>query len=144
MPRTVTRGGRGATGGRGGGNGPTTAPAVRAVRQDARGGVTYEVKAPGNRSKRQVRVPGGVFGAMPAAGIQATQEVAGAMEEGRTLGRAATDSGEAGGVARVLSQPLAMVDDVTGGRFNPLLLAAAVALIAVALAVGIRRRMHHG
>ena len=139
VPRPVTRGSRRATGG----NGPATAPAVRAIRQDARGGVTYEVKAPGSRSKREVRVPGGVFGAMPAAGIQATQEVASAMEEGRTLGRA-TDSEEVGGVARVLSQPLAMVDDVTGGNVNGLLLAAVAALVAVALSVGIRRRTHHG
>lgn len=144
VPRTVTRGSRGATGGRSGGNRAMTAPAVRAVRQDARGGVTYEVKAPGNRSKREVRVPGGVFGAMPAAGIQATQEVAGAMKEGRTLGRAASDSEGVGGVARVLSQPLAIIDDVAGGRFNAVLLVAVVALIAVALAVGLRRRTHHG
>ena len=76
---------------------------------------------------------------MPAAGIQARQEVAGAMEEGRTLGRAATDSEETGGVAEVLSQPLAVVDDVTGGRVSPLVLLLAAALIAVALGIGIRR-----
>lgn len=115
------------------------APPVRAVRRDARGGVTYEVPARGGRPSREVRVPGGVFGAMPAAGIEATQEVAGAKEEGRTLGRASSESEDSGGVARVLSQPFGIFDEVTGGRISPFLLLAAFLGIAAALAFGIRR-----
>ena len=141
MPRTVTRGNRRATGGKG----PTTAPAVRAIRQDARGGVTYEVEAPGSRSKREVRVPGGVFGAMPAAGIQATQEVAGAMEEGRTLGRAASDSEtNAGGIARALSQPSVVLNDVTDEVVRRPLLLALLAVITLALILGIRHEFRRG
>ncbi|MBA2644417.1 MAG: hypothetical protein H0U80_03120 [Solirubrobacterales bacterium] len=90
---------------------------------------------------REVRVPGGVFGAIPAAGIDAAQEVAGAMEEGRTLGRASSEAGEASGVARVFSQPLDVVDEVTGGRVSPFLLLAAFVGIAAALAFGLRREV---
>ena len=124
------------------GGGGTRVAGTPVVRQDARGGVTYEVAGPGSRSTREVRVLGGVFGAMPAAGIQATQEVAGATEEGRTLGRASSDSDEKTGVVRVLSQPFAAFDEATGGRVSPLLLMAALAAVFVAFAVGIRRGLH--
>lgn len=79
---------------------------------------------------------------MPAAGIEATQEVAGATEEGRTLGRASSDAEEPGGVVRVLAQPFAAFDEVTGGRVSPLLLLAAMAAIVIAFALGIRRGLH--
>jgi hypothetical protein len=104
------------------------------------GGRTYTVREGGET--REVRMPGGAFGALPEAGTSARVEVLGASEEGGTR-RAPREKSEeqSGQVTRVLARPLAAIDEVTGGRFDPRLVLAALAAMVIGLAAVIRREL---
>ena len=88
-------------------------------------------------------MPGGVFGVLPSAAVEARVEVAGATEEGVTSRGSASQSDERGGegVAGTFSQPLAAIDEVTGGVIPPALVLAGLAAMAAALGLGIRREI---
>ena len=89
-------------------------------------------------------MPGGVFGTLPTAAIEATAEVAGARDEGRVRRGSSSGSKVAGptGVTATLSRPLDVIDEVTGSSIPPLLIVGALATMAVALGFAIRRELH--
>ena len=89
-------------------------------------------------------MPGGVFGILPAAAVEATAEVAGARAEGRTgnRSRGGPEAPTPTGAAATLSRPLEAIDEVTGGSVPPLLVVGALAAMAVALGFVIRRELH--
>lgn len=93
--------------------------------------------------RRRVSVPGGVFGVLPSAAIEATSEVRGATAEGGTRRSASLAAGsEPDGVAETISQPLVAIDEATGVAIPPLLAVAAIAAAALGVGVGIRRQLH--
>jgi hypothetical protein len=109
-------------------------------RENADGGRTYTVRD--GAATREIRVPDGVFGALPEAGAAARVEVLGASEEGGSGGASGERSGEQPGqVTRVLARPLAAIDEVTGGRFDPRVVLAALAAMVIGLVAVIRREL---
>ena len=132
----------------GGGSAPGSSTAAPVTsREDSRNGRrVYSVPTSDGRTAREVGVPGGVFGILPAAAVEATAEVRGAMAEGGSRksapAEAETESASPRGVAEAFARPLDAIDEATGGAVPPPLVLAALAAMAVALAFGIRRELH--
>ena len=131
-------------GGSGRSGGTSTGSTPVAYREDSSGRRVYAVPSPDGRRRQSVRVPGGVFGILPSAAVEATAEVAGARAEGRSgsRSRAGSEAPAPTGVTATLSRPLDAIDEVTGGSVPPLLIVGALAAMAVLLGFGIRRELH--
>lgn len=128
-------------------NGSGTASVPVAYREDrATGRRVYAVPTPDGTAQREISVPGGVFGILPTAAIEAAAEVRGAIAEGgkrrSRSSKADVEPAPPSGVAETIARPLAAIDEATGGAVPPALVLAALAAMAVALGLGIRREIH--